>query len=272
MLKVTLLMDDQKNDELLSEHGFSVFLETENEKILFDTGQSSNFIKNSKKLNIKLGDLDAVVLSHGHYDHVNGLSFLLDEYYIKRLFVGENFFKKKYKELPNGELLYRGANFTSESLKNIKINYIKADKTEIFKDVFIIKNFKRLTEFEKDNPIFKVKETDGFKIDNFSDEISLVIKVEGKLNVFIGCAHPGVINMLLFISSLFEEKIGMVYGGIHLKDSSQFKIEKTLDYLHNLNIPFYHLLHCTGSTATKKIARKGIINNRNIKVGETIYL
>jgi len=272
MLKVTLLIDDQENDELLFEHGFSVLLETEDNKILFDTGQSLKFIENSKKLNIKLEDLDAVVISHGHYDHANGFPFLIDKFQQKKLFIGDGFFKKKYKELPNGEMLYRGVNFSHESLANIKTTYIKADKTEILKNVFIIKNFKKVTDFEKDNPIFKIKETNGFKTDDFNDEIALVVKVENKLNVFIGCAHPGIVNMLLFINSLFEEKIGMVYGGIHLKDSSQFKIDKTLSYLHDLNIPFYHLLHCTGTKATSEIAKKSIINNRNIKVGETIYL
>lgn len=46
-------------------------------KILFDTGQSGNFIKNAENLKINLDDLDYVILSHGHYDHTEGLKKLI---------------------------------------------------------------------------------------------------------------------------------------------------------------------------------------------------
>lgn len=272
MLKVTLLIDDQESEQFKTEHGLSIFLEKDNLKFIFDTGQSSRFLDNAKKLDIDLEDLDGVVISHGHYDHANGLEYLLKEFTPKKVFLGKGFFETKYKVLPSGELLLRSTPYGENIFNHTKIDYITETKTEIFKDVYIIRNFKRVTDYEKDNPIFLLKDNGGYKIDNFNDEISLVVRVEGKLNVFIGCAHPGVVNMLKTIKENFTDKIGMVYGGIHLKDASEYKINKTLDDLRDLQIPFFHLLHCTGSVATKKIAQKKNLNNRNIKVGETIFI
>ena len=78
--------------------------------------------------------------------------------------------------------------------------------------------------------------------------------------------------MLKTIKESFSEEIVMVYGGIHLKGASDYKIDKTISDLFSLKIPFYHLVHCTGEKATKKIKRTGIINNRIIKIGETIFI
>ena len=76
-MKITVLTENtiSKNieeslaEKLKAEHGLSLFIETENHKILFDMGQTNLFLKNAKNLNINLEDVDFAVLSHGHYDH-----------------------------------------------------------------------------------------------------------------------------------------------------------------------------------------------------------
>ena len=61
---------------LESEHGLSLYVEYDNKKILFDASQSDIFLKNAFKLSVDLKKLDAIVLSHGDYDHGNGLKYL----------------------------------------------------------------------------------------------------------------------------------------------------------------------------------------------------
>src|SRR4030042_201329 len=70
---VTLIDNIVYKTGLIAEHGFSVYLETGDKKILFDTGQSGNFIKNASLLGIDITSVDYCIVSHGHYDHTGGL-------------------------------------------------------------------------------------------------------------------------------------------------------------------------------------------------------
>jgi 7,8-dihydropterin-6-yl-methyl-4-(beta-D-ribofuranosyl)aminobenzene 5'-phosphate synthase len=72
--KITILIDNQAGAGLVAEHGFSLWIETGERRILFDTGQSSAFEKNARVLGIDLAATDILVLSHGHYDHTGGVS------------------------------------------------------------------------------------------------------------------------------------------------------------------------------------------------------
>ena len=72
---VTLLENTSRDHELVSAHGLSFYIETENRKILFDLGPDESFLKNARALRIAIEDVDYVILSHGHRDHTGGLAF-----------------------------------------------------------------------------------------------------------------------------------------------------------------------------------------------------
>ena len=59
----------------LAEHGLSVLIVHQGRKLLFDTGQTDVFLHNAEKIGETLSDLDAIILSHGHFDHCGGLEF-----------------------------------------------------------------------------------------------------------------------------------------------------------------------------------------------------
>jgi 7,8-dihydropterin-6-yl-methyl-4-(beta-D-ribofuranosyl)aminobenzene 5'-phosphate synthase len=78
-MKISVLCENTtKKENILSEHGLSLFIETEKHKILFDMGQSDAFLKNAKTLGIDLSTVDIAILSHGHYDHGGGLRAFLE--------------------------------------------------------------------------------------------------------------------------------------------------------------------------------------------------
>ena len=77
MKVVTLMENTACREDLCFEHGLSLYIETENHKILFDAGQSAAFADNAEKLGVDLRELDFAVLSHGHYDHSGGLKRFL---------------------------------------------------------------------------------------------------------------------------------------------------------------------------------------------------
>jgi 7,8-dihydropterin-6-yl-methyl-4-(beta-D-ribofuranosyl)aminobenzene 5'-phosphate synthase len=78
-MKLTILVDNyvtQRN--FLAEHGFSILIEDEGERILFDTGQGLALLHNMNLLGLELKDIDKIILSHGHDDHTGGLKFFVD--------------------------------------------------------------------------------------------------------------------------------------------------------------------------------------------------
>ena len=77
-MKITALLENTATrPEMKTEHGLSLFIETEKHRILFDMGQTSLFAENAQALGVDLSSVDIAVLSHGHYDHGGGLSTFL---------------------------------------------------------------------------------------------------------------------------------------------------------------------------------------------------
>jgi len=77
MIIKTLVENTAVSKEYECEHGLSLYIETNKHKILFDLGKSDLFLKNAKRLNVDITEVDLVVISHGHYDHGGGLGAFL---------------------------------------------------------------------------------------------------------------------------------------------------------------------------------------------------
>ena len=74
-MKVAVLMENtaQEGCGLVPEHGLSLYIEYRGKRLLLDGGASGRFADNAQKLGVDLADVDLGVLSHGHYDHADGL-------------------------------------------------------------------------------------------------------------------------------------------------------------------------------------------------------
>ena len=79
-MKITTLMENTASAECYTaEHGLSIYIETKNHIILFDSGASGAFADNAEKLGVDLGKVEMAVLSHGHYDHGGGLPRFIEK-------------------------------------------------------------------------------------------------------------------------------------------------------------------------------------------------
>jgi 7,8-dihydropterin-6-yl-methyl-4-(beta-D-ribofuranosyl)aminobenzene 5'-phosphate synthase len=76
-IDITILVDNQAGPGLTTEHGFSLWIETDDRHILFDTGQGPALPSNARALGVDLRKTDVLVLSHGHYDHTGGIPHVL---------------------------------------------------------------------------------------------------------------------------------------------------------------------------------------------------
>lgn len=259
MLKITTLIENETNTDgnLYSEHGISLYVEVDNKNILFDTGQSGNFIKNAEKLNIDLNDLDYVVISHSHYDHSGGIEKLVEEYDNKfKLFVGEGFFKEKHS-LAGDIYRYTGSSFKEDFLKekNIEVEYVK-DIRHITDNTMIITDFERNPEYENVNETMFLKEGGEFVFDDFKDEIALAIDTKEGLVVLVGCSHPGIVNMLSTISKRTGKEIHAIIGGTHLMKEDDEKINKVIDYFKEKGIKQIGACHCTGKQGQTMLSQQ----------------
>ncbi|MCD3244643.1 MBL fold metallo-hydrolase [Clostridium botulinum C] len=267
-MKITTIIENSLGDkkELYNEHGISFFIETNNGNILFDTGQSGDFIENANNLNIDLSKTDYLVLSHAHYDHCGGVKRFLDSFNVKsKFYVSNKFFfnSNKYHylyERINSDFhcnkvryKYIGIDFDESFIKEKKldINYVKDDMIELIDNIKIFTNFERRYDFEKRNPNMMIKRGEEYIVDTFEDEIVLSIETEKGLLILLGCSHPGILNIIYSIMKRTRKNIYGILGGTHLVEADNNRIEKTIQVLKEMNIKLLGVSHCTGKKAVE---------------------
>lgn len=264
----TLIENNEANIKgLCFEHGLSLYLEFKGLKLLFDTGQSGDFIDNAHKLNINLDDLDYVLMSHGHYDHSGGFKKLMPLLSKQtKIVIAEDFFRHKCKDLYDGSYKQNGNSFSLADIKDCDLEtiLIHDDLTKLNDDIYIIKNFKQTNDYEIIPSKFKIYENGQYICDDFRDEIALAIKTSKGLVVIVGCSHRGIVNILSDIQTKLDLPIIGLIGGTHLVEADESRIAKTIAYLDNLDLDFIAFSHCTGpaiTTLKEHFKDKFIFNN-----------
>jgi 7,8-dihydropterin-6-yl-methyl-4-(beta-D-ribofuranosyl)aminobenzene 5'-phosphate synthase len=266
------------NEEKLAyEHGFSVFVEVDGRKILFDTGQSGAFVKNAEKLGIALEEVDAVVLSHGHYDHSGGLAAFAAvnpsaPIYMQRSAAGEHC---AFDGEDNG---HRYIGIDGNLLRLSQIRLINGDlciDDEI--SLFTVKA-RKFPLPSTNNRILK-KNDDGYVADDFVHEHSLYIRSGTSSALLSGCAHNGILNIMEeFIRWFGRENLpDVVISGFHLMRRDGYGARDTAEQdeiAHRLaGYPcVFHTCHCTGIEPYERMKQIMGDKLRYIRTGETLRI
>ena len=141
-LRLLLLIENTSCDEeIIPEHGLSIYIEFNGIKGLYDTGQSSQFLENAEAMYTDLADLDWISLSHGHYDHTGGLKDVLDITSKKiPVYIGKDAFQKKYARRDNDRIEEIGIPFAREEIAPITSEIIEVESgvTEIAENVYLV--------------------------------------------------------------------------------------------------------------------------------------
>lgn len=238
-MKITILSDNHAGSFLKAEHGLSYIIEHEGRRILFDTGQSDLFLKNAVLLKTDTDDIDTVVLSHGHFDHGNGLIYIPG----KKLICHPGCFVKRFRKSDKG---YIGLNRTREQLACM-FNLVTSEEPVALSDSMIfLGQIPRITEFESVNTPF-VLEND---IPDFVDDDSAVaLTLPGGIYVVTGCGHSGIVNTLEYAKKVTGvNRICGISGGFHLKEND-LRTRETIRYLKLNNVNYIFPSHCTGLAA-----------------------
>ncbi|WP_028581015.1 MBL fold metallo-hydrolase [Desulfogranum japonicum] len=246
----TILCENSVADSrgLIGEHGWSVLIETPDRRLLFDTGQGMGLLHNSRKLGKDLQHLDAIILSHGHYDHTSGLPAVLEQTGVIDVYGHPDMFITRYWDQEDGSREI-GIRYRREYLESLGMQLQPISEfTEIFDGVYLTGEVPRTTSFEVPDPHMKQRLEDGsLQQDQLRDDLSMVIRGEKGLVVVLGCAHAGLINILRHVQkNLPGEPIYSVFGGTHLGFGDADQFQQTLEALESFNIEQIGAAHCTG--------------------------
>ncbi|MFO0753459.1 MAG: MBL fold metallo-hydrolase [Thermodesulfovibrionales bacterium] len=231
----------------IAEHGFSALIETEDKKILVDTGATGIALDHNLGLvGLTVDDIDVVFLSHGHNDHTGGLHKVKG----KIIAHPDSFFQRYL--VPKEGVSY---DLTSPHLDPQKHSAeFHKEPVKLSAGVITTGEVPRIHEWEELN-IFRIKKNDALLSDRVLDDQGIIINTRKGLVVIAGCSHAGIINTIeQAIKVTGVQSVHCVIGGFHLIGPGESKIERTIEELRRLKVQKIVPIHCTGFEAIKRIS------------------
>ena len=189
-MKITVLSENTScREDILSEHGLSLFIQTENHRFLFDMGHSDNFVKNADTLDINLNSVEFTVLSHGHYDHGGGLAKFIELNNHAPIYMSQYAYEPHYHDIKK----YIGLDKSTEKSKQIKFVTVNESINEECQ--ILLLNQENLTEQIRPYGLHTIRDNQ-FIDEDFRHEIYLLVNQNNKRILFSGCSHRGIINIV----------------------------------------------------------------------------
>lgn len=248
-MKFTVLVDNNSliDQYLLAEPAVSYLLETSDKKILFDCGYSDVFLRNAKELGEDLLDIDIIVLSHGHDDHVGGVQHLLN-YYDTNL------------PIKRPQLVCHPLCFNRRVMGELNIGFtlgpeeVRRHCDLIFSDspywldtdLVFLGEIDRGNDFENKEFIGEREHEGAMVADFVPDDSGLAYRSKDGLVIVTGCSHAGICNIIEQAKRVCGDgRIADIFGGFHLLTPPQSQVQGTLNYFEQLDTTKIHPCHCT---------------------------
>jgi len=221
-VKLRILYDNNPYvDDLQTDPGFSCLIRIKNRTLLFDAGRIGKILmSNIEKLEINPADIENIVISHNHSDHICGLPALLEECNRPEVYI---------VEATASNVSGYAQGLIDESIESAEKYASKVIRT---------------TEPHK---ICANVYTTGVTGDRIPEQ-ALIIQTDAGLIVITGCGHPGVVELTEKAIELFDQDVLLVIGGFHLTGKQPEDIQEVVTNLSKLT-RFVAPCHCSGDVA-----------------------
>jgi len=254
--KVTILCENCvfRNIGAIAEHGWAVFIETDQGNFLFDTGQGKSIVNNAQYFNKDLSTIKGIIISHHHIDHTGGFLDVLEQIDKVKVYSHPGLFKNSYV-IDKGKQRNIGIPFRREILESRGAQFkFNTSFREIAPGLMLSGEIPRLTEFEKGSKKFLLKTKEVYAQDLIFDDQTLIVNTEKGLIIILGCSHSGMINIINhIIDKTGQNHIRTIIGGTHLGPASEETKEKTIQALKKYDIEKIGVSHCTGLETSMRL-------------------
>ena len=247
-MRICSLIENTSNCGMRTVHGLSLYIETRKHHVLFDVGQDETIFENARKMNIKLEDIDIVIISHGHYDHGGALGKFLEVNQTARIYIQRKAFEPHFSKRPEG-------------LKYIGLEPGLIDHPQIFLldgDYQIDQELSLFTVSNVKNNLSEANIVlyDENGLDQFEHEQNLEVDCDKKV-LILGCGHCGITNILEKAGNYIPD---VCIGGFHLsiphlkKTVPKRQLEAVACKLSEYHDTQFYTCHCTGAGAFAYLA------------------
>jgi 7,8-dihydropterin-6-yl-methyl-4-(beta-D-ribofuranosyl)aminobenzene 5'-phosphate synthase len=260
-LKITVLVTNLAGDPRQGdgEWGFAALVEVEGHRILYDTGSSADLVlRNARALHIDLSDVEDVILSHNHFDHVGGLMALRRELSkvnpraVSRVHVGAGIFRPRLRD--------DGTN--ANGLKDIQAQYLATGGSfvvhdrpeELWPGVWFSGPVPRPNDEHNWSKGLWLDSPQGRIEDNVPEDSALLFDTPDGIAILTGCGHAGIVNIAEYARHVVGARpLVVVVGGLHLFEASDAQLSWTGTRLKAFGLQNLLAAHCTGFEATYRL-------------------
>lgn len=250
-MKITILVNNLAGEGLMAEHGLSLWIETENRRIIFDTGQGIALENNARTLGIDLAEADILVLSHGHYDHTGGIVQVLQQAQKTDVYCNPGIVYPRYSIINGTAKPIQIPSDSMEAIEKLSVEHLHwvQQPTWISDKIGITGPIPRVTNWEDPGGPFYL-DPEGKRADPIDDDQALWVRTDDGVIVCVGCSHAGLVNTLNYVRSINHGfRLRAIIGGFHLINAGRERLEKTMTALHLFEPDMVIPCHCTGELA-----------------------